>query len=75
MTEARRRVDEILGPVRYCPRCDEWLPEDEEFFYIEQRKPSANNHRTKTGPIYHCICCRAEKNRATHARSRARQSA
>lgn len=63
-----RRVDDILGQVRWCPRCEEWLPEDEEFWYIEERKPTQTNPWTKT--VYHCICCKAEKNRITHSRAR-----
>jgi hypothetical protein len=26
--------DEELGPVRYCPGCDEWWPDDEEFWIV-----------------------------------------
>ena len=29
---APRSVDPELGPMRYCRRCEEWWPEDAEFF-------------------------------------------
>ena len=28
----RRLVDEELGPLRLCPRCGDWWPDDREFF-------------------------------------------
>ena len=29
--------DPELGPVRFCVRCDEWLPDDAEFWYTSRR--------------------------------------
>lgn len=34
---AQTRVDPIDGPERYCRPCDEWWPDDEEFWYPDVR--------------------------------------
>lgn len=33
-----RSDDPELGPLRRCPRCEEWWPDDEEFFYVSGGK-------------------------------------
>ena len=48
-------IDPILGPVRYCRRCQEHWPDDAEFFY--------------PGKTY-CRACILEQNQAWWARNR-----
>lgn len=31
------RVDDELGLLRYCKRCDDWYPLDREFWYFDKR--------------------------------------
>ena len=57
-----RRVTE-LGTERYCRGCDEWWPEDEEFFGITHRPDGWHTW------------CRACKNSRTTAMRRARNAA
>lgn len=33
-------IDVELGPVKRCPRCQEWWPADDEFFYRTKATPS-----------------------------------
>src|SRR5258707_1142075 len=42
-------VDDELGLVRYCRRCEEWQPLDEEFWYFETRGGSR---------VPHCRTCK-----------------
>lgn len=66
----RHRVvmDDDLGPVRYCRRCDEWWPQDAEFWVI-QRRPAGlvNTSRGRRYVLrsdvtsYTCRACRREQ--------------
>jgi hypothetical protein len=80
MTLAVRLVDDdpILGPVRYCGRCEEWWPLDREFWII-QVHPAGMRHTSRgraytlrtavTG--YTCRACRREVQAAYARRRRA----
>ncbi len=81
MTLAVRLVadDPDLGPVRYCARCDEWWPQDAEFWVIQIRPAGMRN--TSRGRAYRllsdvtgyaCRACRRERQAASARRRRAR---
>ncbi len=56
MTRPMLSIDPELGPMRYCRRCDEWWPDDAEFWVT---------WRSTDGYIHHaCRCCWRERNRA-----------
>ena len=64
-------LDDELGPVRYCRRCDEWWPMDAEFWVIQVRPVGMPNtsrgHRyTLKSPVtgYACRACRREQQSA-----------
>ncbi len=57
---AVRAIDPELGPVRWCRRCDEAWPFDEEFWYLEPGRPNA----------VHCRACKAEDARRFAVRAR-----
>ena len=46
-------LDPDLGTLRYCARCDEWWPDDAEFWYISR-------HRRE------CLACRWERQRTRY---------
>ena len=54
----RERVDPLLGLVRWCARCGEEWPLDEEFWYFERCR-----HRTDHGQdvLGHCKACWSER--------------
>ncbi len=61
-------VDPELGPVRYCARCNEWWPQDAEFFAIQVRpvgmtftSRGRTYHRRTAVTTYHCRACRRER--------------
>lgn len=71
-------TDPDLGPVRYCARCDEWWPQDAEFWIIQVRPAGTRNsahgrpyvmHSDATG--YTCRACRREQQAAYARRRRA----
>ena len=55
---APRQTDPDLGPTRYCRRCQEWWPEDAEFWWTEG-----------SGKI-RCRACRTESMRQKDSRRR-----
>lgn len=55
---APRQTDPDLGPTRYCRRCQEWWPEDAEFWW------------TESGGKVRCRACRAETMAASRGRRR-----
>jgi hypothetical protein len=70
--------DPDLGPVRYCARCDEWWPQDDEFWIIQVRPSGMRN--TSRGHVYAlrsdvtsytCRACRREQQTAYARRRRA----
>jgi hypothetical protein len=69
-------IDPEIGPVRYCRHCDEWWPQDAEFWVIQvrpvgMRNTSRGRHYTLKSPItgYACRACRREQ-QSSHARQR-----
>jgi hypothetical protein len=73
------REDDELGPERYCARCDEWWPEDAEFWVIQRqpagklawwRRGRAYIRRTST-TSYTCRACRREQQAIYGKRKRA----
>lgn len=52
------RIDPELGRVRYCSRCREWWPRDEEFWYFDQR-----------GILSYCRACWADRRLRMRARA------
>jgi hypothetical protein len=71
-------IDPILGPVRYCARCDEWWPQDAEFWIVQVRRAGMRNtsrgrpyalRHDVTG--YTCRACRREQQTAYARRRRA----
>ena len=69
-------VEDDLGPVRLCRRCDEWWPLDREFWVIQRRPAGMVN--TSRGRVYRlrsdvtgyvCRACRRER-QAVYARQR-----
>lgn len=69
-------LDDELGPVRYCRRCEEWWPQDAEFWVIQVRpvgmlNTSRGRHYTLKQPVmgYACRACRREQ-QAAYGRQR-----
>jgi hypothetical protein len=69
-------MDDELGPIRYCARCDEWWPQDAEFWIIQVRHAGMRN--TSRGHVYRllsdvtgytCRACQRER-AAIYARNR-----
>lgn len=56
----RLRDDPELGPVRYCARCADWLPDDAEFWYVSVRAgtPYLSEGRSYTR-LHDGMACRA----------------
>lgn len=75
----RTRRDPVLGIVRRCPRCREWWPDDDEFFYqrkyqagtIENARGRSYVRRT-AGVVKWCKACHATSMREVRQRSRLR---
>lgn len=68
-------VDDELGPIRYCRRCDEWWPEDGEFWVIQVRRAGTVSvsrgrpyRRLHDATGYVCRACSRER-QAVHARA------
>jgi hypothetical protein len=68
-------IDDELGPVRFCRRCDDWWPMDREFWVIQVRPAGTPNtsrgHRyvLRHDVIgYACRACRREQ-QAAHWRA------
>lgn len=57
-----RRDDPDLGPMRFCRRCAEWWPLDDEFYYRDRRK------------FWVCRACQTERSRIHHAKRRAKMA-
>lgn len=63
--------EEELGIQKRCPRCTEWLPLDEEFWYFARRRQrvGADGYlRTGGRPDVqpYCRACWSEKSAAHH---------
>lgn len=76
---AQTRVDPIDGPQRYCHPCDEWWPDDAEFWYPDVRREGTPYRsakriliRKRTLIYPHCRACQASAARKYRER---RQSA
>lgn len=61
-------TDDDLGTVRYCRRCDEWWPQDAEFWVIQVRHAGiVNTSRGRQYVLrsdvtsYTCRACRREQ--------------
>lgn len=62
--------DPELGPVRYCPGCDEWWPDDDEFWMFSEIaagtvatcRGKTYTRRTTTPKIL-CRACQSERKR------------
>ena len=67
-------MDDDLGPVRYCRRCDEWWPMDAEFWVIQVRPVGAPNSAHGRTYIVRTPCttlaCRACRRERQSARDR-----
>ena len=65
-----RRGDPELGPVRFCRRCNEWWPEDHEFWVIEPRAGATEMTRGRPYVRRHDVWrCRACMSYPRHPRS------
>lgn len=61
---------DVDGPVRYCPGCDEWWPDDDEF-WIKSEIPAGavatsrgqQYVRRTTTPMIMCRACHYERKR------------
>ena len=76
------REDPELGTERYCRGCDEWWPDDNEFWYVTRREAndvavaaSRPYVRRLGGSYYVCKACHLERNRETYQRHQARYTA
>jgi len=70
-----RQRDPILGLVRRCPSCRQWLPDDAEFFepkrYTAGTIARSGGHtytRRTSGVTWRCRACVDETQRASDAR-------
>lgn len=67
-------LDDELGPVRYCRRCDEWWPQDAEFWVIQVRPAGERNSAHGRPYIVRTPCttfaCRACRRERQSARDR-----
>jgi hypothetical protein len=69
-------IDPEIGPVRYCRHCDEWWPQDAEFWVIQVRPVGAPNSAHGRPYIVRTPCttlaCRACRRERQSARDRTR---
>ena len=73
------RDDPILGALRQCPSCLEWLPDDREFFEPKRYTAGAVAWaggrpyvRRTSGATWRCRACVDETQRRSDARRRER---
>ena len=67
----RRRIDTLLGTLRYCRGCDEWWPEDAEFWITYTRKRASGGHRAGT-VMTQCRACAYAAHRRWYERQKRR---
>lgn len=69
------RRDAVLGQVRRCPRCRDWWPDDDEFFYEREYTAGAVARaagrvyvRRTSGVVKWCKACHASAMREVRKR-------
>lgn len=70
-------VDPELGPMRWCGRCEEAWPDDEEFwayYTVPAGTPTGTGYvRRKPVEVFRCRACYSEKDRLRHQADKARR--